>query len=122
MIERIFDLPGLLIVLGIAALGCLLPLIIGAVRGESGLWRGIEAAILAVTGGMLARSFISILLGSANDSHGAGLAIGWGFFLVPGLIDTFTSQPRPDRAECLIDQCGCRRRMHWGHGRSLSNL
>jgi hypothetical protein len=93
MIERIFDLPGLLIVLGIAALGFLLPLIIGAVRGESGLWRGIEAAILAVTGGMLARSFISILLGSANDSHGAGLAIGWGFFLVPGLIDTFTSQP-----------------------------
>src|SRR5215471_8969875 len=93
MIERIFDLPGLLIVLGIAAIGFLLPVIIGAVRGESGLWRGIEAAILGLTGGLMARTFISILLGSANDSHGAGMAVGWGFFLFPGIVDIFTSQP-----------------------------
>ena len=90
MIERIFDIYGLLIILAIAGAGFVIPLIAGM---ESRLWRGIEAAILAVVGGLLARSFISILLGSANDSHGAGLAVGWGFFLIPGLIDTFAGQP-----------------------------
>jgi hypothetical protein len=93
MIERIFDLPGLLIVLAIALLGFLIPVIAGAVSGESRLWRGIEAAILALVGGLLSRSFISILLGTANDSYGAGLAVGWGFFLVPGLVDTFAGHP-----------------------------
>src|SRR5262245_53245181 len=92
MIERVFDLTGILLILAVAVIGFLIPLVVGAVRGESGLWRGIEAAILAVVGGILSRSFISILLGSANDSHGAGLAIGWGFFLIPGLIDTFAGK------------------------------
>ncbi len=93
MIARIFDLPGLLLVLGIAVLAFLLPLIVGAVRGSSGVSRGIEAAVLALVGGLISRTFISFLLSAANDSPGAGLAIGWGFFIVPGLIDTFTSQP-----------------------------
>lgn len=55
---------------------------------STGVWRGIEALVLAVLGGLMARAFISILLGSANDSAGAGLAIGWGFFLIPGIVDT----------------------------------
>ena len=93
MIERIFDVPGLLIVLAIALVGFLIPVIAGAIRGESGLWRGVEAASLALLGGMLSRSFISILLGTANDSYRAGLSVGWGFFLVPGLVDTFAGHP-----------------------------
>ena len=72
----------------IAILGFLLPVIVGAIRKKSGVTRGIEAAILAVLGGLLARGFISILLGAANDSPGAGMAVGWGFFLVPGIVDT----------------------------------
>jgi hypothetical protein len=93
MIERIFDVSGIVVIAAIAVIGFLFPVIVGAVRKESGVLRGVEAAILAFLGGILARGFISILLGSANDSHGAGLALGCGFFLVPGIIDTFTSQP-----------------------------
>jgi len=88
MLGRVFELSGLVILVVIAVLGFLIPVIAGAIRKESGLLRGIEAAILAVLGGLLARGFISILLGSANDSAGAGMAVGWGFFLVPGFVDT----------------------------------
>ena len=49
---------------------------------------GLEAAILAPLGGLLARAFISLLMGAANDSAGAGVAVGWGFFLVPGIVGT----------------------------------
>ncbi len=92
MIARVFDLPGLLTIAVIAIIAFLLPVIVGAVRSESGVRRGIEAAILAVLGGLMARVFISILLASANDSHGAGLAVGWGFFLIPGIVDTLAGQ------------------------------
>jgi hypothetical protein len=93
MIARVFDLPGLLIILGIALLAFIVPVIVGAVRGESGVLKGVEALILAVLGGLLARIFISAILSAANDSPGAGLAVGWGFFIVPGLIDTFAGHP-----------------------------
>jgi hypothetical protein len=92
MIERVFDVSGLVLVTIIAVMAFLIPVIVGAIRKESGILRGVEAAILAVLGGLIARGFISILLGSANDSAGAGLAIGWGFFLVPGLVDTFAGR------------------------------
>ena len=93
MFSRILDLPGLLIVIGVAVAGFLIPTIVGAVRGESRVLRGVEALILALLGGLLSRAFISVLMGTANDSAGAGLAVGWGFFLVPGLIDTFAGHP-----------------------------
>jgi hypothetical protein len=93
MVSRIFETPGLLVVVGIATIAFLLPLIVGAVRGESGVMRGIEAIILAMLGGLISRTFISLLMGSADDSAAAGLTIGWGFFLLPGLIDTFASHP-----------------------------
>jgi hypothetical protein len=102
MIARVFDLWGLVIVVTIALIGFLIPVILGAIRNESGLLRGIEAAILAVLGGLLARGFISILLGSANDSAGAGLAVGWGFFLVPGLVDTVAGHPVLTTPENLL--------------------
>jgi len=92
MVGRVFDLPGLLIIAVIAIIAFVLPVIVGAVRSESGIRRGIEAAILAILGGLMARVFISILLASANDSPGAGLAVGWGFFLIPGIVDTLAGQ------------------------------
>jgi hypothetical protein len=52
------------------------------------LLRGLEGVVLSVLGGLMARAFISILLGSADDSAAAGLAVGWGFFLIPGIVDT----------------------------------
>jgi hypothetical protein len=59
--------------------------------------RGLEAVVLAVLGGLIARAFISILLGSANDSAAAGLTVGWSFFLVPGIVDTipYLTHSRP---------------------------
>lgn len=102
MIARVFDLSGILTVAVVAVLAFLLPVIVGAVRKESGVGRGIEGAVLAVLGGLLARGFISILLGSANDSHHAGLAVGWGFFLVPGVVDTLAGQPLLTTPENLL--------------------
>jgi hypothetical protein len=102
MVARIFDVPGLLIVLGITALAFLLPTIIGAIRGTSQVLQGVEAAILSLVGGLLARSFISLMMGAAHDSAGCGLAVGWGFFLVPGLVDTFASHPILTTPEVLM--------------------
>jgi hypothetical protein len=93
MIPRIFEVSGLLVVLAIAVIAFLLPVIVGAVRGESGVLRGIEAALLSVLGGLASRGFISLLMGTANDSAGAGVAVGFGFFLVPGLIDLLAGHP-----------------------------
>jgi len=93
MIARTFEVSGLLVVLGVAVIAFLLPVIVGAVRGESGILRGVEAALLSVLGGLASRGFISLLMGTANDSAGAGVAVGFGFFLVPGLIDLFAGHP-----------------------------
>jgi chromate transport protein ChrA len=92
MISRVFDLVGLLTVAIVAAVAYLLPAIVGSIKRVSGVLSGIEAAVLAVVGGVLARLFISILLSGASDSPSACLAVGWGFFLVPGFVDTFAGQ------------------------------
>lgn len=102
MIARIFDVPGLLTVLVITLVAFLLPTIVGAIRGTSEILQGVEAAILAALGGLLARGFISVLMGAAHDSAGAGLAVGWGFFLFPGLIDTFAGHPILTKPEILM--------------------
>jgi hypothetical protein len=57
--------------------------------GSVALRRAAEAAILAVLGGLLARSFIAFLLSSAKDPSGAQIAVGWGFFIIPGAVDSF---------------------------------
>src|SRR5262245_18906167 len=91
MFERIFDPAAMLILAGFTVAGFMIGAIIGAVKRESGaapFVRGAEAAVLAFLGGLIARAFISILLGTAKDSPGAGLAVGWGFFLIPGIVDT----------------------------------
>ena len=50
--------------------------------------RGFEAALLAVIGGLVARLFIALLLVGGGDSPLAHIAVGWGFFIVPGAVDT----------------------------------
>jgi hypothetical protein len=94
MIERIFNDPAAWAILGgLAVLAFLFSLIFKGRFGDdssltSALLRGIEAAALAVLGGLIARGFISFLLGMAHDSAAAGLVVGWGFFLIPGIVDT----------------------------------
>ena len=102
MIARAFELAGLLIILGIALLAFVIPVVVGAVRGESGVLKGIEAFILAILGGLIARIFISALMSAANDSPGAGLAVGWGFFIVPGLIDTLVGHAELTTPDVLM--------------------
>lgn len=89
--DRIFDLPAFvfLLVMGVIAFG------LGAAVGAEGLkeskgdaaLRGLEAAILAVVGGLLARFFIALLIWLGNDSPSVEIAVGWFFFLIPGLVD-----------------------------------
>jgi hypothetical protein len=102
MILRTFELTGLLVVIAVAVIAFLVSVIVsallgkslaGSIEGKSGVMPGVEAFVLAVLGGLIARGFISALMGVANDSAGAGLALGWGFFLVPGLIDTLAGHP-----------------------------
>lgn len=90
MIGQIFDGFALLF-LGLLALAAfIVASIVGAVKreGVKALLRGLEAALLAFLGGLLARSFIGLLLAAADESPAAGLALGWGFFLWPGAVDT----------------------------------
>src|SRR5262245_35084446 len=89
MIERVVG-EGVLLILLLAFGGFALGSIVGAVAGEGGraLLRGVESAVLALLGGVPARTLTSVLLALANDSPGAGLVVGWAFFLWPGAIDT----------------------------------
>ena len=81
-----------LLFLAIFAAAALLIGFIGAlIRSDSfgnALLSGLEAAILAFVGGLLARSFISFLLWTGRDSPNVALLLGWGFFLWPGAVDT----------------------------------
>jgi hypothetical protein len=49
--------------------------------------RGLEAGLLAVIGGLLARVFIALLLWLGGDSPGVMIMVGWFFFVVPGAVD-----------------------------------
>ena len=108
MFTRIFATEALVIG-GLAALaGMALGTVVGLVKKEGGaaFWRGLEAAVLAILGGLISRCFISILLGTGGDGRGAGLAVGWGFFLWPGGIDTiialFGGGPVLTTQTCLL--------------------
>lgn len=92
MISRIFELAPLLFLLAFSVGAFVLSLCVGLLKmrepaGQAAL-RGMESALLALFGGLVARAFISILMGAASNSPGAGLAVGWGFFLWPGAVDT----------------------------------
>jgi hypothetical protein len=91
MIERFFPRQ-VLIFLGIFAGAAFLIGLLGAIlRDDSAgsvILSAFEASMLAFTGGLLARSFISFLLWTGRDSDNVGLVLGWGFFLWPGAFDT----------------------------------
>lgn len=96
MIGRIFEGGPLLFLIAFGLAGFLIGVIrdrskkdaSGAVKGTRGaLWGGLEAAVLTIVGGLLARGLVSVLLGLAEDLSKAGKAVGWGFFLVPGAVD-----------------------------------
>jgi hypothetical protein len=93
MMAQLFDPAALLVLLGLAALAFVGGLILGVIRndGRAALKRGAEAAALAAVGGMFARLFIGLILALGGESHGAGIAIGYAFFLYPGLVDTFAA-------------------------------
>jgi hypothetical protein len=77
--------------LGVLALAAFhLGSFVGSIKGEGGrsLLRGLEAGLLAFIGGFLARSLVCLLLGGKEGPSGAGLAVGWFFFLWPGVVDS----------------------------------
>jgi hypothetical protein len=96
---RIWDLPAMGIIGGFAAIGFIAGNYIAYARSQStanGMWRGVEAVIVAVLGGLLARGFMSCVLGLGHDSPASRLVVGWSFFLWPGAIDTyFTAAGHP---------------------------
>jgi hypothetical protein len=86
MLARVFGWPALLFLLVVA----LAAFAVGAIKSRDAK-RGLEAGLLALFGGFLARTFVSILLSLGNDSPGTAMAIGWGFFLWPGAIDSIAA-------------------------------
>jgi len=92
MRDRIFDpsaLPFFVLAAGTAFVAGLWTGTARRRRRADLLGRAGEAAALAALGGFLARTFVSLLLSLGRDSPAAALAVGWGFFLWPGAIDTF---------------------------------
>jgi hypothetical protein len=97
MIGRIFTGGALIFLFVLAVGGFLLGLIRGKLQKDPtgkkiGTWtgallNGLESAVLTIVGGLLARGVVSVLLTAADDPDKAAKAIGWAFFLVPGMVD-----------------------------------
>lgn len=87
MIERIFDPLALVVMGGCGVAGAVTGLIVAGVRGRSAAI-AVEAGLLTVAGAFLARTFVSILLDLGGNTQAAGIAVGWGFFLWPGAVDS----------------------------------
>jgi hypothetical protein len=90
---RVVEPAAMLVALAIAVLGFIIGLVLGLARGEGSraAYRGLEAAGLALLGGIVARLFINIPLLLGGDSPGASLVVGWAFFLWPGVVDTIAA-------------------------------
>ncbi len=89
--DRIVELPAIMFLLIFAVVAFLIRLVFGAVaknEGAGAFKPAIETAVLALLGGFFSRTFVSVVLAAANDSHEASLAVGWGFFFIVGVIDT----------------------------------
>ena len=92
MADLVFTWPGAVFLFGAGLVAFALGAGIGATilkedQSTSAL-RGLEALLLAVIGGLLARVFIALLLSTAGDLNAAQIAVGWGFFIFPGAVDT----------------------------------
>lgn len=88
--ERLYQIPTLIFYGSAGGVAFILGLIIGLVKGDGGesLLRGLEAFLLSTIGAFLSAGFINLMFYLGRSQRAAGLAIGWGFFLVPGLIDS----------------------------------
>ncbi len=91
MLDRLFP-RRVLILLAIAAGVAFIVGLLGAILRGDGFGNVVlsafEAALLAFVGGLLARSFISLLLWTGRDNLMVSFVIGWAFFLWPGVVDT----------------------------------
>ena len=101
--DRIFELPAFLGLFGLAIIAG----IVGAIRGgraaatpsatadpsdrPSAMGGAAESFFLTLFGGFVARIVIAGLLDLGNESEGVRLAVGWAFFVIPGIIDTIPS-------------------------------
>ncbi len=85
-----FHFPGILVLPIAAVLAFVLGSIVGGVKGEGAvaMLRGLEAALLAAIGALLASVFTGLLLMLMGVETGPRLFIGWGFFLWPGAVDS----------------------------------
>jgi hypothetical protein len=89
MLERVFDVPALLVCIGAGVLLFLIRLIVGIVRSDdNAVVRGVEVGLTTLFGGFLAHTLVTIVLAIGHDSRGAVLATSWWFFLWPGAINT----------------------------------
>lgn len=104
----IFTLEAFLFSLLFSVAAFVLGSIVGAAKSEGrrAPLRGMEAALAALGGSWLARIFIGLLLKAGGGTAGAGLAVGWGFFLWPGAVDTvlkiFGADPVLTTPEALL--------------------
>ena len=89
MFSSIFQIGHLLFLLAAALAAFLGGLIVGLIKGEGGtaLLRGLEALLLAAIGCLLSQLFIAGVLAIGHGKDSWAVALGLGFFLVPGLID-----------------------------------
>ena len=58
-------------------------------KDEASVLGGVEASLLALLGGAIARVFIWLLLLPLNDLSGGSIVVGHLFFLIPSVVDDF---------------------------------
>ena len=90
MRERLFPRVVLRFLGFFAAAAFVVGLVGALLRGDglgNALLSAIEAAVLAFAGGLIARSFVNLLLLSGRDSPNVSFLLGWAFFLWPGVVD-----------------------------------
>jgi hypothetical protein len=87
--QHLFSLPVLVFLGGMAVLAFLAGVTLRRKRGDRyERFCSLEAAFLTLLGGSLAHAFIGLLLLAASDVRDASFAVGWAFFLWPGIVDT----------------------------------
>ena len=88
MFSNIFQTGHLLFLLFAALAAFLGGLIVGLIKGEGGtaLLRGLEGLLLAAVGCLLSQLFVAGALATGHGKDSWAVALGLGFFLVPGLM------------------------------------
>lgn len=92
MIGDIFAADSLIFLAIFTAIAAVIALIFNLTRdaAHKRSWGALflETLLLTVVGGLLARSFIALLLSFNDNSDDWGLLLGWAFFMWPGAIDS----------------------------------